>query len=43
MSLSDQERQVMIDLHIEKADVFLTQADEMCGLRHWDLAMNRYL
>ena len=42
MSLSDQERQVMIDLHIEKADVFLTQADEMCGLRHWDLAMNRY-
>lgn len=42
MSLSDNERQIMIDLHLEKAGLFLQQADEMCDLKHWDLAVNRY-
>ena len=42
MSLSDKERQIIIDLHVEKAERFLKQADEMCTLKHWDLAINRY-
>jgi uncharacterized protein (UPF0332 family) len=42
MSLSERERQIMIDLHLEKAGLFLQQADEMCELKHWDLAINRY-
>lgn len=42
MSLSETERQILIDLHLEKAGLFLQQADEMCALKHWDLAINRY-
>lgn len=42
MSLSDNERRILIDLHLEKAGLFLQQADEMCSLKHWDLAINRY-
>lgn len=29
-------------LHLEKAKVFLTQADEMFGMKYWDIASNRY-
>ena len=42
MSLSDTEREILIQLHIEKAQNFLNQADEMRGLSHWDMAINRY-
>ena len=42
MSLSDEEKSVLKNLHVEKADLFLLQADEMCALHHWDLAINRY-
>lgn len=42
MSLSDKERETLITVHMEKADLFLHQADEMCTLKHWDLAINRY-
>ena len=42
MSLSNEERATMIGLHLEKAELFLKQADEMCTLKHWDLAINRY-
>lgn len=42
MSLSDQERQTLVELHLEKAELFLRQADEMRVLKHWDLAINRY-
>lgn len=42
MSLSDTEREILIQLHIEKAQNFLNQADEMRGLNHWDMAINRY-
>ena len=39
MSLSDTEREILIQLHIEKAQSFLNQADEMRGLSHWDMAI----
>ncbi len=42
MSLSDNERQILKELHLGKADLFLKQADEMVSLKHWDLAINRY-
>lgn len=42
MSLSQKEIETLINLHLEKADSFLSQADEMCNLNHWDLATNRY-
>ena len=42
MSLSDKERETLVELHTEKAELFLQQADEMCTLKHWDLAINRY-
>lgn len=42
MSLSEQEKETLTALHIEKAELFLSQADEMCALKHWDLAVNRY-
>ena len=42
MSLSEQEKQILIELHIQKAEQFMQQADEMCNLCHWDLAINRY-
>ena len=32
----------MISLQTEKAKRFLSQADEMVELKHWDLAANRY-
>ena len=33
---------LLVNLQTEKAKRFLSQADEMAGLGHWDLAANRY-
>lgn len=35
-------QKILVSLQIEKAKRFLTQADEMANLKHWDLAANRY-
>lgn len=35
-------KEILIGLQAEKAKRFLSQADEMVELRHWDLAANRY-
>lgn len=35
-------KDILISLQTEKAKRFLSQADEMVGLKHWDLAANRY-
>ena len=35
-------KDTLISLQVEKAKRFLTQADEMVELKHWDLAANRY-
>lgn len=35
-------QKILISLQTEKAKRFLTQADEMANLKHWDLAANRY-
>lgn len=42
MSLSEEDRKVLIQLEMEKAHTFLNQADEMYKLRYWDIASNRY-
>ena len=34
--------EILIGLQKEKALRFLSQADEMLSLKHWDLAANRY-
>lgn len=33
---------LLVNLQAEKAKRFLAQADEMVGLKHWDLSANRY-
>lgn len=33
---------ILVHLQVEKSKRFLSQADEMVGLKHWDLAANRY-
>ena len=35
-------KDTLISLQVEKAKRFLTQADAMVELKHWDLAANRY-
>lgn len=35
-------KDTLTSLQVEKAKRFLTQADEMVELKHWDLAANRY-
>lgn len=35
-------QKILVSLQTEKAKRFLTQADEMAKLKHWDLAANRY-
>ena len=42
MKLNDSDRQLMVDLQLEKAHKFLQQADEMCRQEYWDIAANRY-
>ena len=42
MSLSEEERNALVTLQMEKARTFLQQADEMYVLKYWDIASNRY-
>ena len=35
-------QKILVSLQTKKAKRFLTQADEMANLKHWDLAANRY-
>lgn len=38
----EEEKNLLVRLQMEKAHHFLYQAEEMCALKHWDLAANRY-
>ena len=40
--MEKENQKILIGLQVEKAKRFLSQADEMVGLHHWDLAANRY-
>ena len=40
--MDNETKQTLITLQMEKAHRFLSQADEMYGIQHWDLAANRY-
>ena len=42
MKLTDEERQIVVGLQMEKAHRFLEQAEEMCKQQYWDIASNRY-
>ncbi len=42
MSLTNKERAILVAMQMEKAHAFLKQADEMMGMRYWDIAANRY-
>ena len=42
MKLTDEERNSLVILQLEKAKVFLKQADEMFDMKYWDIASNRY-
>ena len=40
--MEKENQDILTRLQIDKAKRFLSQADEMVELRHWDLAANRY-
>lgn len=40
--MEKENKEILISLQTEKAKRFLSQADEMVELQHWDLAANRY-
>ena len=42
MSLSNEERNTIVALELEKSERFLQQAEMVRGLLQWDLAANRY-
>lgn len=42
MSLSEEDREILVRLQMEKARTFLAQADEMYRQKYWDIASNRY-
>ncbi|WP_455663446.1 HEPN domain-containing protein [Phocaeicola sp.] len=42
MSLTNEERNTLVALQLEKAQTFLKQADEMFDMKYWDIAANRY-
>lgn len=42
MSLSEEDRKIMVSLEMEKAHRFMQQADSMMVQEIWDLAANRY-
>ena len=42
MKLTDEERNIVVGLQMEKAQRFLEQAEEMCKQQYWDIASNRY-
>ena len=41
MSLSQEERSIVVGLELEKADKFLAQADAVSALGIWDVVANR--
>lgn len=42
MSLSNEERNILINLQKEKSDDFFSQANFLCDNKMWDVAANRY-
>lgn len=42
MKLSDEEREILVGLQMEKAHRFLDQANEMRKQQYWDIASNRF-
>lgn len=40
--MEKENQEILVNLQVDKAKRFLSQADEMVELRHWDLAANRY-
>ncbi len=40
--MEEKDKTLLVTLQLEKAHRFLSQADEMYSLKHWDLAANRY-
>ena len=42
MSLSVEDRKTVVKLQMDKAHLFLTQAEQMCVQQFWDIAANRY-
>lgn len=42
MSLTDNERETLVRLQLQKAARSLEQADKLCTMEYWDLAANRY-
>lgn len=40
--MEEEDKKILVGLQVEKAKRFLSQADEMVELKHWDLAANRY-
>ncbi len=41
MSLSKEERNIVVGLELEKAEKFLSQADAVAGMGMWDIVANR--
>lgn len=42
MSLTDEERKSLVQLRLDKAELFLREAQQMVELTLWDLAANRF-
>lgn len=42
MKLNEEDRNIIVGLQMEKAHLFLQQADEMYRQHYWDIASNRY-
>lgn len=42
MSLTDDERKSLVNLHMDKARTFLSEGNKMVELKLWDLAANRF-
>ena len=40
--MTEEEREILVSQQINKSHRFLTQADEVYALKHWDMAANRY-
>ncbi|MBO5796352.1 MAG: hypothetical protein J6R28_06880 [Bacteroides sp.] len=42
MSLNEDDRKTVVKLQMNKARLFLEQADQMCKQQYWDIASNRF-
>lgn len=42
MTMEAEDIKVLVNMQLEKAHRFLSQADEMYSMQYWDLAANRY-